>query len=146
MRSSLCLFVLAAAGAAGLRATPSASGPTAIRIPRANSRTMPSVTCALIDDLFAIEDEAERRGALESAIRAWQPSERSRQADELSAEVAERATDLQQAALKQEKEGTYDKEVTEVALYALVELTVGIRVLLQRVQAEDEGSYDVEKA
>ena len=59
---------------------------------------------------------------------------------------SERATDLQQAALKQEKEGTYDKEVTEVALYALVELTVGIRVLLQRVQAEDEGSYDVEKA
>ena len=39
---------------------------------------------------------------------------------------------LQKKAQIEEKEGTYDVAVTEAALYMLVELTVGIRVLLPR--------------
>ncbi len=94
--------------------------------------------CTLLDQLQAIEDDAERRTALEDAIRAWPSSERSQKADDLGREVAERATLLQKKAQIEEKEGTYDVAVTEAALYMLVELTVGIRVLLQRVQQEEE--------
>ena len=47
---------------------------------------------------------------------------------------------MRAAAAVAQQQGTYDVEVTEKALYKLVEMTVGIRVLLMRAaQAEEEG-------
>ena len=115
--------------------------------PRYATRTLASArSCAeatLIDSLCAIDDAPERRAELERAIRGWASDDRRRLATDLTSAVARRAEALQQEAAEAQKQDSWsdeDLKSAESSLYVLVDMTVGIQVLLKKVQDEEAGA------
>lgn len=97
---------------------------------------------ALLDSLCAIDDAPKRRAELERTIRGWASADRRRLATDLTSAVARRAEELQQEAAEAQKQDSWsDEELksAESSLYVYVDMTVGIQVLLKKVQEEEEG-------
>ena len=91
---------------------------------------------SLANRLVAYDEDADRRAALEDAVRSWKPSSREALAAEFCAVVALMAEFIQLAA-KEAIERGEDTKAMEKTLWKMVDLTVGAQVIVKRVKDED---------